>query len=85
MDIMVKLLYFFKLVDTLGLAQEELALPTTVQNVGALLSLLQQRGEPYQTAFADSSAMQITINKKFADTEALIQSGDEIAFFPKGR
>jgi sulfur-carrier protein len=85
MDIMVKLLYFFKLVDTLGRAHEELVLPTTVQSVGALLTLLCQRGEPYLSAFADSNALQVTINKKFADTEALIQAGDEIAFFSKGR
>lgn len=82
---MVKLLYFFKLVDTLGLAQEELVLPVVVQSVGTLLTVLVQRGEPYKSAFADSSAMQVTINKKFADTDTLIQAGDEIAFFPKGR
>ena len=82
---MVKLLYFFKLVDLLGCSQEEIKLPDGVVNIAGLLVCLGQRGEQYQSALADGGGMQITINKKFADPASAIKDGDEVAFFPKGR
>jgi molybdopterin synthase sulfur carrier subunit len=72
---MLKLLYFFKLVDLLGCSQEELKLPEGVVNVADLLAWLGQRGENYRAA--------ITINKKFVDAASVITDGDEIAFFPQ--
>jgi molybdopterin synthase sulfur carrier subunit len=81
---MLKLLYFFNLVDTLGCAQEELALPDGVTDVGGLLAWLGQRDEKYLKALADGSKLQLTINKKFVDRATSIKDGDEIAFFPKG-
>ena len=82
---MVKLLYFFKLVDLLGCSQEELKLPEGVVNVAGLLAWMGQRGEPYRAALADGSGLQITINKKFVDPASAINDGDEVAFFPQGR
>jgi len=80
---MVKLLYFFKLVDLLGCSQEELKLPEGVVSVAGLLAWLGQRGEVYRTALADGSGLQITVNKKFVEPESAIANGDEIAFFSK--
>ena len=82
---MVKLLYFFKLVDLLGCSQEEVSLPPGVVNVAELLAWLGQRGEQYQTTLGDGSGVQITINKKFVDPTSAIKDGDEVAFFSKGR
>lgn len=82
---MVKLLYFMKLVDLLGCSREELKLPEGVVNVAGLLAWLGQRGEPYRTALADGSGLQITINKKFVDPASAVADGDEVAFFPKAR
>lgn len=82
---MVKLLYFMKLVELLGCSQEELALPQHIDSVAGLLLHLGQRGEPYLTALADGSELQITINKKFVDPAVALKDGDEIAFFPKAR
>ena len=80
---MVKLLYFFKLVDLLGCSQEELKLPEGVVSVAGLLAWLGQRGEVYRTALTDGSGLQITVNKKFVEPESAIANGDEIAFFSK--
>ena len=55
---MVKLLYFFSLVDLLSRSQEEMKLPEGVVNVAGLLAWLGQRGEPYQTALAGGSGLQ---------------------------
>jgi len=82
---MLKLLYFFNLVDLLGCAQEELALPDGVRDVAGLLTWLGKRDEKYHTALADGSRLQVTINKRFVDTTAAVKEGDEIAFFPNTR
>ena len=82
---MIKLLYFFNLVDSLGCAQEEIALFDGVSDVAALLTWLGKRDEKYRAALADGSKLQVTINKKFVDTTAAIKEGDEIAFFPNTR
>ena len=81
---MLKLLYFFNLVDVLGCAQEELACPQGVRDVEGLLTWLGKRDEKYRTALADGNKLQVTINKQFVDTTTGIKDGDEIAFFPKG-
>jgi molybdopterin synthase sulfur carrier subunit len=82
---MLKLLYFFNLVDLIGCAQEDLALPDGVSDVAGLLAWLGKRDEKYRATLADGSKLQVTINKKFVDTWTTIQEGDEIAFFPNSR
>jgi sulfur-carrier protein len=82
---MLKLLYFFNLVDLLGCSQEEIKLPEGVLNVAGLLARLGQRGENYRAALGDGSGVQITINKQFVELGAAIKDGDEIAFFPKSK
>ena len=82
---MLKLLYFFNLVELLGCSQEEMELPEGAVNVAGLLARLGQRGENYRTALGDGSAVQITINKQFVALTSAIKDGDEIAFFPKSR
>ena len=82
---MLKLLYFFNLVDLLGCAQEEVALPVGVADVAGLLAWLGKKDEKYLKALADGSKLQVTINKQFVEMATAIKAGDEIAFFPKGR
>lgn len=82
---MLKLLYFFNLVDLLGCSQEEVKLPEDVVSVAGLVSILAQRGENYRSALGDGSGMQITINKQFVTLSSAIKDGDEVAFFPKSR
>jgi sulfur-carrier protein len=82
---MLKLLYFFNLVDLLGCAQEEIKLPAGIVNVAGLLAQLGQRGENYRTALGDGSGVQITINKQFVELMSPVREGDEIAFFPKAK
>jgi sulfur-carrier protein len=82
---MLKLLYFFNLVDLLGCSGEEMKLPEAVVDVAGLVTMLAQRGENYRLALGDGSAMQITINKQFVALTSAIRDGDEIAFFPKAK
>ena len=52
---MLKLLYFFSLVDSLGRAQEQIALPEGVNDVAALLARLGKNDEKYRAALSDAS------------------------------
>ena len=75
---MLKLLYFAALVDRLGTAGEALEAPAA-SDIAGLVTLLKQRGGAWQEVFGAGS-VRITVNKKFAELNTLIQDGDEIAF-----
>lgn len=76
---MVKLLYFAALVDRLGTAAEEMELPAEAATVRALLAHLRERGDPWEKAFG-AGTVRVTVNRQFADLDAPIKDGDEIAF-----
>lgn len=76
---MIKIRYFAALVDKLGMASEEMALPENIDDVRGLVSLFQHRGGVWETVFGNVS-LQITVNKQFSDLATPIKNGDEIAF-----
>ena len=75
----MKLLYFAALVDKLGLASEEIDLPSTAADVRGLVAILRQRGGAWEEVFGND-ALRITVNKQFSDLTTLIKNSDEIAF-----
>lgn len=76
---MLKLLYFAALVDKLGLASEEFALPEGMPDIRGLVAALKQRGGAWDEVFGNA-ALRITVNKQFSELDTPIKSGDEIAF-----
>ena len=72
---MVKPLCFFKLVNSLGCAQEALALSAGVGNAARLRAFLGKRDQTYLAALGDGSKLQVTINKIFVDMSAAIWRG----------
>lgn len=60
---------------------EQLQLPGSIRSVEKLLKLLRMRGEGWEKMFADD-AVQITVNKQFAELFTKLDDGDEIAFVP---
>lgn len=76
---MVKILFFGDLVDTLGMASDEIALPPDVTDVERLLFVLSQRGAIWKKMLLGNPKLNITINKQFAEKSAPIRDGDEIA------
>ena len=76
---MVKLLYFAALVDRLGTAAEEMELPAEAATVLALLAHLRERGDHWEKAFV-AGTVRVTVIRQFADLDAPIKDGDEIAF-----
>ena len=60
---------------------EELKLPGSIRDVEKLLKLLRMRGEGWDRMFTDT-AVQITVNKQFAELFTKLENGDEVAFVP---
>lgn len=79
---MVRLFYFARLREALGLAAEEVELPAEVADVTALMAWLAQRGGVWQDQFTGCRPLRAAINQELAANSDPIRSGDEIAFFP---
>lgn len=77
----ITIYYFGHLVEMLGRESEVMFLPRTVPDIAALMGHLARRGENWAKVFDNPPAsMKITRNKQFAEADAAIQGGDEIAF-----
>jgi molybdopterin synthase sulfur carrier subunit len=76
---MVRILFFGDLVDTLGMASDEIALPPDVTDVERLLFVLSKRGEMWEKMLLGNPKLNITINKQFVEKSAPVRDGDEIA------
>jgi molybdopterin synthase sulfur carrier subunit len=76
---MIEIRYFASFREALGLGSERLDWPEPLP-AAALLERLRGRGEPW-TGVLGARAM-VAINQELASFEALVQDGDEVAFFP---
>lgn len=78
----MKVLYFAWLRQKVGTGEETLDLPSDVATTGQLVDWLRSRGTGYFDAFRDTTAIKVAVNQEFADFDAPIKAGDEVAFFP---
>lgn len=76
---MVKILFFGDLVDSFGMAADEIELPADVNDVARLLFVLSARGELWKKMLLGNPKLNITLNKQFVDKTAPVKDGDEIA------
>lgn len=79
---MLKLLYFARLRETFGLAEEEFELPNQITNLHSLTDFLRQRGDVWETELASGKPYRVAVNQEMAGPDSIIRDGDEIAFFP---
>ena len=79
---MITILWFAWLRERTGSAEETLALPEAEITVAALIELLAARGGGYAAAFQNRRTVRCAVNQEFAEPEALVRAGDEVAFFP---
>lgn len=78
----IRLMYFMtNMLKVTRKETEELPLPASIRDVEKLLKLLRMRGEGWDRMFADN-AVQITVNKQFAELFTKLEDGDEVAFVP---
>jgi molybdopterin converting factor subunit 1 len=78
----MKLLYFAWVRQRVGLAEEEVAPPAEVADVGGLMRWLAGRGPGHAAAFADPAQIRAAVNQDFAGPDHPVRRGDEVAFFP---
>jgi len=79
---MLKLLYFARLREALGIAAEEVDVPDRVTDVQGLMGWLAKRGGAWQEEFAGCRPLRAAVNQVLVANSASFKAGDEIAFFP---
>lgn len=78
----VDILYFARLREALGVAQERVELPEGVADISALMAWLAGRGEAWQQEFAGCRPLRAALNQSLVANTAGLAEGDEVAFFP---
>ncbi|MBL8394855.1 MAG: molybdopterin converting factor subunit 1 [Candidatus Accumulibacter sp.] len=78
---MLTVLYFASVREKLGLAAEELPLPTGVQDVAGLIDYLAQRGGGWER-LAGIRNLRCAVNQQMVAFDTPIKEGDEVALFP---
>jgi len=78
----MKLLYFARLREDLGCAEETIALPPGVETVEGLRAHLMARGSIWQQALAAGGALGVAVNLDMARPDTPVKQDDEVAFFP---
>ena len=78
---MIKIRYFARLSENLNCKEEDFKLngSTTVE---ALIHFLIDRGPPWSTEFSGDDKILVALNHEMCSREAIINSGDEVGFFP---
>ena len=79
---MVKILYFSWIAQQLDQGEENIALPDGVVHIHQLVGWLRKKSPAHDLALADCDMIKVAINQNYTDFDAVVQSGDEIAFFP---
>jgi molybdopterin synthase sulfur carrier subunit len=75
-------LYFARLRERLGLAQEDIALQPNLASVGDLLNYLRARGPQWQAALGDERVVRVAVNQDLVQSDTRLKDGDEVALFP---
>lgn len=79
----MKLVYFAWLRERLGMGDETVELPESVQTISDLFDWLKQREEPFADVFEHADIIQVALDKKhMQDRSASIEGASEIALFP---
>ena len=76
------ILYFAWLRERVGASEEQISLPAGVRTVGDLIAWLAERSPGHASAFANRRTVRCAVNQEFANPNARVGPGDEVAFFP---
>jgi molybdopterin synthase sulfur carrier subunit len=78
----VKLLYFARVKESTGVAEEDVMLPDSITNIAGVIDWLKTRGEGYAHAFADLAIIRCAVDQQHGNLGTPIAGASEIAFFP---
>jgi len=77
---MISVVYFARLKEVLGLAEEQL--PQSPATVADLIDLLAARGDVWSEELAGGKVFRVAINQEMARLSDAIPDGAEVAIFP---
>ena len=77
----VTVLYFARLREAVGTAEEQITLPASITNAGALLEHLAASDDQKKFAF-EGQDIRMAVNQEQATLATPIAPGDEVALFP---
>ncbi len=76
------LLYFARLRESVGMASEDLEVPTTVTTVAQLRTYLLARGGAWTEALSPARRIRAAVNQQMVDDSATLVEDAEVALFP---
>ncbi len=79
----MKARYFAWVRERIGLAEEEIAPPGSVETVADLIAWQQGRGENYAAAFANAATIRAALDRQHVKPGTPIAGAAEIALFPR--
>jgi sulfur-carrier protein len=77
---MVRILYFARIRDAVGIDKEDTELPKGVTTVSGLLDWIRQRGGTWAEQL--DRPFKVAVNQELAGVETPLRDGDEVAVFP---
>jgi molybdopterin synthase sulfur carrier subunit len=78
----VRVRYFAWLKQRTGVAEEEVDPPPGVATVADLVAWLGGRHPRFAEAAAAAGVVRCAVNQEYAEPDARVRPGDEVAFFP---
>jgi len=78
----IRILYFARLREDMGMAGEMFELPAAANDVKGLRAQLVARGGASATALGPGKAVRVSVNQDLARDDTPVTAGDEVAFFP---
>ena len=78
----IKLFYFAKVREILGIDREEIDVESDIKTLAELVAFLKLRGSQWQSIFEMSSSYRMAVNQELVEANHTINPNDEVAFFP---
>ena len=79
---MIRVKYFARLSEALGLKSEELAHSEQINSAEDIINTLIARGETWAREFSGDNKILVAVNQEMSERDAAVNDGDEVAFFP---
>ena len=74
--------YFSWIKENIGKSEEQIILPSNINNINQLIDYLNEIDEKYKLLYEKKELIKIAVNKTYSSFDTNISNSDEIAFFP---
>jgi molybdopterin synthase sulfur carrier subunit len=78
----IKLFYFAKVREILGIDREEIDVEDDIKTLAELVAFLKMRGSKWQSILEAPSSYRMAVNQELVEANHRINTNDEVAFFP---